>query len=171
MSAFLDTLKERLAESQAQLHRAQALLAHAQTAHAAATQEYNSWANAVNVETRREQAAQQPQEGGPSKVLTGATTPNIGNQASQEAVTSNGHAAEINKTQLIREVLQQHPAGIKPVGVWIQVKDRIARPYVYSVLSRMKEKKQVNEKRGKYFLVPIPKAEDPEQTGGATMEQ
>ena len=60
--------------------------------------------------------------------------------------------AAINKTQLIRNILQQNPGGMKPVAVWLQVKDQVDRPYVYSVLSRMKEKKQVIERKGKYFL-------------------
>jgi hypothetical protein len=59
---------------------------------------------------------------------------------------------ETNKTEMIREVLRQHTNGITPAQVWINVKDKVGRNYVYSVLKRMKDKDEVKERRGKYYL-------------------
>jgi hypothetical protein len=66
----------------------------------------------------------------------------------------------VNKTNLIRDVLRQHPNGITPVEVWREVKGHIERNYVYSVLKRLKDSKQVSERRGKYYLQVMPKSEE-----------
>ena len=77
------------------------------------------------------------------------------------------HEAErdSNKTQLIRDALALHP-GLTPAQVWGAVKTRITRrTYVYSVLKRLKDRKQIVEGRGKYYLPVAPKvAEESEQT-------
>jgi hypothetical protein len=152
MSEFLDTLRERHVDAQRRLQASQTRLQTVQNEHNALIQEANGWAHAFAAESRREQfEAQRRQATSPTQ----APTPEILPPAAKE--TNNSHAlmappAAINKTQLIRNVLQQNPAGMKPVAVWIQVRDQIDRPYVYSVLSRMKEKKQVIERKGKYFL-------------------
>jgi hypothetical protein len=163
MSEFLETLKERLAEAQRRIVLAQARLQQAQVEFASIQQEHNSWAHAVNTEMRREQiqeqiiqSSQPMQTSEPEKAAVVAAPVRAENEIEQPVVS----IAEINKTQLIRDVLQQHPNGIKPVGVWHQVRNQVARNYVYSVLSRMKEKKQVVERRGKYFLQIISKPEE-----------
>ena len=163
MSEFLDTLKERATESQRRLQIALARFQQAQADHGAAAQEHASWMNAVNAEMRREQLQEQLlQSGVPSSI--GESPKAIQSAPPGEKEAENDQTpppvVEINKTQLIRDVLQQHPTGIRPVGVWLQVREQVARPYVYSVLSRMKEKKQVVERRGKYFLQVSSKPEE-----------
>jgi hypothetical protein len=151
MSEFLETLKERHADAQRRLQLSQARLQAFQNEHNVLVQEANGWAHALNAETRREQLeVQRRQSASPT------LTPEILPPATVKENTNN-HVlmpppAGINKTQLIRNVLQQHPSGMKPVAVWLQVRDQVDRAYVYSVLSRMKEKKQVKESKGKYFL-------------------
>ncbi len=61
---------------------------------------------------------------------------------------------------MIRSVLRQHPNGITPAEIWREVKDNVGRAYVYSVLKRLKDRKQVTERRGKYFLQIITKPEE-----------
>jgi hypothetical protein len=155
MSQFLEQLKARLADSQQRLQSAQQALVKAQNEHQAVMQEYSSWQNAVSVETRREEATKHI-----SAVTTVEITPRIisaGLSLPKPHVPAQEPKAEsdVNKTTLIREVLRQNPNGITPANLWRAVKDRIARPYVYSVLKRLKDRKQVTERRGKYFLLVV----------------
>ncbi len=172
MSTFLDTLKERLAESSQRYQEVSERFKIAQTEHQNATaklqrtqaeyttlgQEFGSWHKAVEVETRKEQAATvtagiapTPQEHKPSATVV--------SQVPADVTTP-----EVNKTDLIREVLQQHPAGMIPADIWKSVKTNIPdRTYVYSVLKRLKDRGEISVKRGKYFFRMTPKPEEAKQ--------
>jgi hypothetical protein len=156
MSQFLDILRARLADAQQRLQIAQANLVRVQTEHQAVMQEYGSWQNAVAVETRRE-AQEQAQIQASERVLAGGSPPT---PVPHLAVPLVAPGSEINKVHLIRDVLRQHPNGITPADVWREVKDHVGRAYVYSVLKRLKDRKQVAERRGKYFLQITPKPEE-----------
>jgi hypothetical protein len=187
VSQFLDTLKARLADAQQRLQVAQQTLQKAQLEHNAVMQEYGSWQNAVAVETRREQQQQQPNASPalppptfaplqperriirsiPVAVSQPGTaqqpqhlTPQVAASLGMQLPARND--SEINKADLIRDVLQQHPNGITPADVWRKVRDHVGRAYVYSVLKRLKDRKQASERRGKYFLQIVPKAEEKE---------
>jgi hypothetical protein len=168
MSDFLEKLRERHADAQKRLTVAQLALQKAQQEHANVAAEFNSWNFALAAEQRREQAEAAARQG-PSPTIVASTgrpqTPvPVPTHAPAQSLlpgnTSANGGAEQNKTNLIRESLQRHPAGMKPVEVWKEVRDQVARPYVYSVLSRMKEKKQVIVRRGKYFLQITEKSEE-----------
>lgn len=142
---FLETLKSRLAEAQKRYSEAQAHLQKSQADFNAAAQEVNSWQIAMNAEARKQQASAglltPPQ---PSLTLNapGSTAPN-------------SDAGGTNKTEAIREILRQHPNGITPGEIWKELKGQIAhRPYMYSILKRLKDKGESMERRGKYFLKP-----------------
>jgi hypothetical protein len=154
MSEFLETLKQRQADSQRRLTTATANLQKAQGEHQQISQEYTSWTNAVNTETRREQLeaalaigqSQSPKAEPPKAAVVTASAPIL--------LEDTESPSDVNKSRLIREVLQQHPGGLRPVTIWQRLQNQVPRAYVYSVLSRMKQKKQVREIRGKYSLVP-----------------
>jgi hypothetical protein len=173
MSQFLDTLKERLAVAQQRLQTAQQKLNHAQAEHQSAMTDYSSWQNAVAAETRREnpniaveQMVLSQQPGQPPRLVRQvfhpmapqptATQPNV----AQPAQSPHSHDDEVNKTDLIRSVLRQNPNGIRPADIWKQVKENVGRAYVYSVLNRLKQKREVSERRGKYFLQLVAKTEE-----------
>jgi hypothetical protein len=143
MSQFVEMLKQRLAEAQRRVAITQVNLQKAQQEHNTVLQEFNSWNNALAVEMRREQETQ-------GQIDTAAQTPGAN---PEPPVTIQEQGPEINKAGLIREVLQRYPNGVRPVKVWMELRDQVPRPYVYSVLSRMKQKKQARELRGKYSLV------------------
>lgn len=167
MSEFLETLKLRHADAQRRLAIATANLQRAQMEHQQVSQEFASWSNAINTETRREQETAQAR--GPFP-LPKPETPKIAvaSAAPVMLIEDSEPIPSVNKTQLIQEVLQQHPNGLRPVTVWQHLQDQVPRAYVYSVLSRMKQKKQVREIRGKYFLVQsTPKAPEG-KAGGNT---
>jgi hypothetical protein len=164
MSQFLETLKARLADAQQRLQVAQTALQKAQVEQQAVMQEYASWQNAVAVETRREQQQNTPTlppapSVQTSHVISVVATPRPLPQAQHSSVAS-ADVPEINKSHLIRSVLRQHPNGITPADVWREVKDQVGRAYVYSVLKRLKDKKQASERRGKYYLLVEVKPED-----------
>jgi hypothetical protein len=160
MSEFLETLKARLADAQSRMAPVQAALLRAQQDHVQLAQEVNSWANAVNAETRREQQETAERTNGTANnLIARESMPNT------VLILENGEiVTEINKTRLIRDILQQNPGGLRPVTIWQKLQDQVPRAYVYSVLSRMKQKKQVRELRGKYYLSqPTPKSLHGEQ--------
>jgi hypothetical protein len=149
MSETIDRLKIGLAEAQARhaeiTKRHQAVTAEWQASNA----EVTGYMKVLEVEARREleKAASVPPIEGPAS------------KAEHEA------DRDSNKTQLVRDALALHP-GLTPAQVWGAVKTRITRrTYVYSVLKRLKDRKQIVERRGKYYLPEVPKmSEVTEQT-------
>jgi hypothetical protein len=151
MTQFLDMLKERLADARRRATLTQANLQRAQQEHNLVVQELSSWTNAVAVEMRREQEPDPAEH--KNETPTKGTSPVIA--VAQDAPES---TPEVNKTRLIREVLERYPNGVRPVKVWMELRDQVARPYVYSVLSRMRQRKEAREVRGKYSLLQaVPK--------------
>ena len=176
MSEFLEKLKERQLDAQKRLQVAQVALQKAQAEHAALAQEFTSWSHAVQTEMRREQQEIGVQQVATPTIVVRAvrdpesplinaptTTPPSVVLSSMPTAQGDGDS-EINKTNLIRETLRTHPAGMRPVDVWRNVRDQVPRPYVYSVLSRMKQKKQAIERRGKYYLQIADRSEGAQQT-------
>jgi hypothetical protein len=151
MPIFLDTLKERHAEAQKRTQEAQQKLAAAQTEFQTAAQEMAGWQKAVEAETRREQQ---------NSTITAGTSMEAPVIATVIGQVEQHLQGETNKTELIRELLRQHASGITPPELWKALSSKIVhRPYLYSVLKRLKDKDEVCVKRGKYYLKAIPKAE------------
>lgn len=147
MSQFLEELKTRMAEALKSLQAAQQKSAIAQAELQAVTQEYNSLAHLANVETARIQQS----TGAPINVT-------VSSRIAQPALPQ---GSDTNKTETIRELLRQHPTGMTPTDIWKEVKDQMAhRPYLYSILKRLKDKDEVCVRRGKYVMKIMPKSED-----------
>jgi hypothetical protein len=166
MSQFLETLKARFVDAQARLQTAQQKLQQAQAEHNAAMQEFASWQNAVTVEAKRENPDAQPFPAQPQpvavmhRVQQYQAIPVVPGVAPQSQSQPAAHE-QVNKTHLIREVLRQNPNGTKPADLWRRLKDNnVSRAYVYAVLNRLKERKQVSERRGKYFLLVGARSEE-----------
>lgn len=150
MSDLIERLKEGLAEVQKRQAEIGKRWQVVNGEWAAVNAELNGYVKVIELETRREleQAAIAPQIEGPAS------------RAEQLA------EQDSNKTQLVRDALAEHPGGLTPAQLWGAVKHQIKRRnYVYSVLKRLKDRKQVIERRGKYFLPELPKiAEGNEQS-------
>jgi hypothetical protein len=169
MSEFLEQLKVRLVEAQRRHAAATLKLQAAQQEHAAATQDFASWQNAVRTESIREQHETQQASG---------TNPTTGQApvAASTAIVPAGippqapspvNREEINKTDAIRQILRQHPEGLRPTDLWKHLGSQLKhRAYLYSVLKRLKDKSEVSERRGKYFLKVVPKIEEDERVHG-----
>jgi len=167
MSEFVDMLKERLADAQRRLQESQANLQQAQAKHQAVAQEFSSLQTLISIEMTAEQrkAAEVTAERMKDirvRLQRGIEAVNLSapNNTAAVVIQSNSPAAPLNdagaftpnKTDIVREVLRQHTNGITPGQVWLRVKDQVDRPYIYSVLKRMKDRKEVTERRGKYYL-------------------
>jgi DMSO/TMAO reductase YedYZ molybdopterin-dependent catalytic subunit len=134
-----------MGESQKRFQEAQQRLQAAQQEFAQAQQEFAAWQQAVAFETRHQQA---------KAVVTVATASLPATTPNKITPAPNANASEENKTEMVREVLAQHPTGMTPTEIWHAVKDRIARPYVYSILKRLRDSNEVmyQKKRKKYTL-------------------
>jgi hypothetical protein len=155
MNQFLEELKTRLADTTRRLQAAQQKSAIAQAELQAVTQEYNSLQHLAHVETARIQQS--------------AGTPITVNVTSRIAESALPQTSDTNKTETIRELLRQHPTGMTPTDIWKEVKGQMAhRPYLYSILKRLKDKDEVCVRRGKYIAKMTAK---PEESKGQTMVQ
>jgi hypothetical protein len=68
-----------------------------------------------------------------------------------------------NKTAAVRDLLREHPAGMTAVDIWNEVKaDFNHRPYLYSVLKRLRDREEIVKRRNRYFLKLIPKTQEVE---------
>jgi hypothetical protein len=141
MSEFLEKLKLRMVDAQKRHLLAQQRLQFAQAEFNAATRDYASWQNALRIETAKEQQeANKPQEVPPPPP---AAAPHV----------ETPQAGESNKTDAVRQIMHNHPAGISPSDIWKELKGQINyRPYMYSILKRLSDRNEIVKRRGKYFL-------------------
>ncbi len=159
MPSILEALKERLAEATKNYNEATVKFQLAQAAHQQAGMELNIWRGAVEAEARAEQArveaakAAQPTLAGiePQSTSTGVNEANV-DEASLRA-TSSDATVSTNKTEMVRTLLRQNPAGLTAPQIWQHVTSEFKhRPYMYSVLKRLKDRDEVTFRRNKYFL-------------------
>jgi len=159
MSDFLEKLKAELEVAKVRMAEAQKKYLAAQADHQGATQrlqtattefqqaanESNSYQTLVNLWTRKEQEITK----GVSDTTKMAESVTVAIEPS-----SPSSAPEVNKTELVCELLRQNPAGMTPSDIWAKMDKEIKnRAYLYSVLKRLKDRGVAREKRGKYFAV------------------
>ncbi|MGB7845524.1 MAG: hypothetical protein WBL63_07905 [Candidatus Acidiferrum sp.] len=146
MNQFIETLKTRVEEAQRRLQVTTANFQAAQVEHQAAVQAYNSWNTAYQEELRKEQSGQG--EGQNTAVIPSPQTTLsvvVRNQTRTDRL-------EVNKTEIVRDILRGHPGGMSASDLWRSVNTQIAhRPYLYSILKRLNDKGDVFKRRGKYF--------------------
>ena len=152
MSDFLEKLKMDLADAQKR-HQGMAVRLQAlQIEYQALSQEVNSYTKIVEVQTRKEQ--------GIAVSGTATVKPTVrvsGIQITQVPRSGTGASEETNKTELVRELLRQHPTGMTGGELWNAVKDKFPhRQYVYSVLKRLKKKGDIAQKRKKFIFTARP---------------
>lgn len=151
MSELIDRLREGLGEAQKRQAEVAKRLQSVQGEWASACAEVNGYVKVIELETRREM----------EKAAT--ETPAENSSVAQSNESSENDGDTVNKTQVVRDALEAHP-GLTPAQLWGAVKTSIPkRTYVYSVLKRLKDRKQVIEKRGKYYLPPNQKTEEVQQ--------
>jgi hypothetical protein len=151
MSEYLEQLKKDWADAQKRHQEVAARLNALNAEYQAVTQEVNSFAKIVDVQTRKEQ--------GTVKLAVNihvAPAP-AGSGKSALLAASQSDSDEPNKTELVRELLRQHPSGMTGAELWTAVKDKFPhRQYVYSVLKRLKKKGLVAQRRKKFIFTAKP---------------
>jgi hypothetical protein len=158
-------------EAQKRLGQAQEHLQMAQVEQQQATQEVIGWQMAFQAEMKRSgtplptDAKNSMIAGAVPSVMTDqhSSNPNRNGTQRQWVIVPPTKADE-SKTQTVRDLIAQHPAGITPSELWNQLAGRIAhRPYLYSILKRLKDKEEVVVRRGKYLLKAKPPQEGAKQ--------
>jgi len=158
MSEFIENLRVRQQDAHRRLQAAQQRLAVAQAEFQAASQDFNSWNYALATETRK---AQQEAATALAARLAGHSSPPSPTPDPVTAVTvvttpvtpaPIANVPEVNKTELVRNVLRQHTSGLTPNEIWKELKNQVGYAYIYSILKRLRDNEQITKKRGKYCL-------------------
>jgi hypothetical protein len=141
---LIDRLKEGLADAQKRQAEVQKRFVAMQSEFQTVTAEVNGYQKVLELETRKE--------------LERAASIPFPEPSASDAIDSSD--LKTSKTQLVKDTLAEHP-GLTPAQLWGALKNEVGRRnYVYSVLKRLKDRKQVVEKRGKYYLPATPKIEE-----------
>jgi hypothetical protein len=167
MNDFMETLKIRQQDAQRRFQAAQQKLAVAQAEAQSAQQEFNSWNYALATEMRKEQqeaaAALAAKQVGPPAPAPAPDTTSVNASAT--------NVPEVNKTDLVRGVLRQHPNGITPTEIWNELKNQVGNAYIYSVLKRLKDRDEAAKKRGGKYYLKHPQSEEVSAQNGVVQQQ
>ncbi len=158
MSELLERLKAGLVNAQKRQAEVLKQFQAVQAEYNAATQEVVGYQKVLENETRIEEqnASFRARADIAVKTLDGI-------KPEPESESDSDSESALNKTQLIRDSLSAN-RGMTPADTWKVVRGQIkSRNYVYSVLKRLKDRKQIIERRGKYYL-PTPKPEEGEHS-------
>jgi hypothetical protein len=150
MSTYLESLQADLAEAQRRFQNVQQEAARINLEFQAAHQDLQALQRIVEKQTKKEQTPEQAVVAGKGAAVPAPTL-------SQSMESSS--APDVKKTALIRDTLRQH-AGMTPGELFDVVKSHVGRPYVYSVLKRLRDNEEVIVRRKKYYLKPTPKIEE-----------
>jgi hypothetical protein len=158
MTKITDELQTRVAESKERLDKAEKDFKLAQSVFQIATQDHNVWSLALQAELRDEQrknaAATELQ-----LPLPTAKPQLVAVAIASEQPADNSELP--NKTGVVRNLLKQHPTGMSAVDIWREVGAQfVHRPYLYSVLKRLRDRNEIVKRRNKYCLTVVPKSEE-----------
>ena len=175
MTKILEEIQARLVEAQKRLAETSQLFQAAQQAQQLAQHNFNVWNMALQVEQRDEQLRQAqatekqlqlPTAG--SKAEANATTVAISPVTTPDTPEPADNTDALNKTDIVRSLLRQHPTGMSAVELWKEVKAQFNhRPYLYSVLKRLRDRDEIVRRRNKYCLTSISRS--PEEAKEQTM--
>jgi hypothetical protein len=148
MESIIQELQRRIADAERRVNDASIALQAADKLYSATMNELHVWRSALDAETRAQHA--QTVFAGMQDLVPVQSDMNASNVvAKPDPVQTVG----TNKTELIRSLLRQNPAGLTPPQIWEYVADQFKhRPYLYSVLKRLKDHNEVVTRRDKYVL-------------------
>lgn len=160
MPNILEELRTRIVQAEKRVNEAGVQLQAADKAYNAAVAELHVWRSALDAETRSEHARQeaaksdQPSFAGMEPVRVPNTLEAVTGEQEPLILTVAANATvSINKTEMVRTLLRQNPAGLTPPQIWEHVSGEFKhRPYLYSVLKRLKDHDEVVTRRDKYLL-------------------
>jgi hypothetical protein len=163
LSTLLEELRTRHQAAQSRLHEATQTFQQAQQAQIAAQaafqkaqqelglaqQQFHGWNVALaSVQAEEAELQQQNTPANQSTLTPPAATPVV--SAAPDATPEPS-----GQTDLVRDLLQQHPQGITATELWKAVQDRFKyRAYFYNVLKRLEKNEGLSCRRGKYAFRP-----------------
>lgn len=172
MVNFLDMMKDYIEKARARVAAAEQAHRMAIAELQAANSDLVVWNNAYTLAVKEREKwkvdsrqTELPMEMPKVEPAPEAANVNPEQEQPQTAQTS------INKTAKVREILGEHATGITPGQLWIEVKDfQVSRPYLYSVLKRLRDNDEVAQRRGgKYVLKQTPVEVKPDEMEGTTV--
>jgi hypothetical protein len=136
--------------SQQALATAQATFQKSQAALSLAQQQMQGWSIALVTveaeEAERLQVKNEKQLDLPAVSETPETQPPTSPLQQPEGAAEAG-----GKTEMIRDLVRQHPQGITATEIWSHVQDRFNhRAYLYNILKRLTKNGEFSERKGKY---------------------
>jgi hypothetical protein len=160
MSKILEELQVRVADSKSRLDVATKSFQVAQAAFQQAQQDHNVWNAALMAEQRDEQRRAAAAIEKQLPLPTSQVEPKPFTWEHDVPDLADERADHFNKTDAVRDLLRRHPAGMTAVDIWNEVSDDFKhRPYLYSVLKRLRDREEIVKRRNKYCLKLTPKTE------------
>jgi hypothetical protein len=169
MPSIQDELKARLSEAQNRMTENAQKLQQVQQEFSSAQIDYNVWRAALEAETRKAQdlnnapTVDQPTSTGiatspaPSLIIE-----SLKNENDEENTEPSSASESMNKTEIIRGLLRQNPGGLTPPQIWSCVSAQFKhRPYMYSVLKRLKDRDEISFRRNKYVYRQVSESSGP----------
>ena len=145
---------ETFQESQQTLATAQAMFQKSQAALAAAQQQMHGWSIALATveaeEAERKQVKNEKQLDLPAVSATPETQ--LATPLSEPEETTGA----AGKTEMVRDLVRQHPQGMTATEIWSHVQDRFNhRAYLYNILKRLTKNGEFSERRGGKYVSRI----------------
>ncbi|MGA2967079.1 MAG: hypothetical protein ABSD64_12770 [Terriglobales bacterium] len=161
MNKIMEDLEARVAASKQRLDEATKTFQTAQQAYQVAQQDHNVWSLALQAEVRDEQRRDAAATEKQSELPLSTAKPSPPSSIVAPIEQSVDSPESLNKTDAVRNLLRQHSTGMSAVDIWKEVGAQFKhRPYLYSVLKRLRDRDEVIMRRNKYFLKFIPKTEE-----------
>jgi hypothetical protein len=162
-NSVLEHLRERVEDARKRLLDAQQAIQFLQQKLAAANAEYNAWHTVFQLEQQRVAAAAENHDQlvieleGPEYIIE--TVPLPAEDAGEQ----------VNRTDLVRDQIRAHP-GVTTADLWSALQGSIGnRAYLYSITKRLRDRKEIVMRRGKFYLNARPTGIA--QEGDATVVQ
>jgi len=168
MPSILEELRNRLIEAKQRVDDTARKLELAEQAHNAASNDFAVWRAALDSEMREHQVELEATKAN-QPILEGFTPQDIenpliipdGNPKTNTEAPRTLASETVNKTEIIRALLRKNPTGLTPPEIWSHVGDQFKhRPYMYSVLKRLKDRDEISFRRNKYVIRQQPEISD-----------
>lgn len=160
MPSILEELRNRVIEAKQRVDDTARKLQQAEQAHNAASNDFAVWRAALDSEMRNHQVGLEAAKVN-QPILEGFTPQDIevplilpdGDPAANTEAPLVPTSESMNKTEIIRALLRQNPTGLTPPQIWSHVSDQFKhRPYMYSVLKRLKDRDEISFRRNRYVI-------------------
>jgi hypothetical protein len=151
----MDELKARVDAAQKALADATQQLQKAQVAQANAQAQFNIWNGALQTIIREQQARELAARENQLELIGADAEPSPTRDVAAQDAPQIDQTETVSKTEIIREIVRQHPGGITATDIWRQIGSQLKyRAYLYNVLKRLRDREEITLRRNKYSFRP-----------------